>query len=538
MPHELAENLDRWGNSPAYSPFDMDRHFDSEEEEEVFSGSQMIASNPNASVFYWEGGHYMALKDKKGHTLVIGLPGAGKTILMNPSIAHAICTLRKGIGTVIIFDPKGDRLPSAHALAKQRGVPLYYFNLSDPRSHVLDIQKEVDGRPDRLREVSVAVIPEPTGGGEPIWSGSSQAIVDMTGMVKISSGERWGFHTLYNATLQSVPDLLEYLKLYAPNSDMAERLLGSKSEKTTASIMMTLSSYLQPLKMAATHQYHTPPERWIDLRTILHQGGVVVIGQDPTTRAISTPIQRMMFKFISDIIQQMPDYSPGHRFIFIDELPYLAVGGNLPGLIDLFNVGRSKNCHIYAICQSFDQLVKAYGREGAEIIAGDCSTQIFFRAGTESTAAWMSRQTGTFRSWDTSYGISESGLSSTLSPKERARINPTTFLDLSDADPHYGVDFVIRSPKTGNRIMYLSPEEISRLQPPISDIPTFVEKPYHQLFMPTWNPLEEIARTKVDIGKHRAEYMASSINALDREIREIVWKSFNYSIDKAIADLN
>lgn len=493
----------------------------------------LLPPQNNESDFLFIGGYYLPLSRAEGHTILVGSTGSGKSKLTYPSIAHACATLKPRNGLVVIFDVKGDMYPLAHYFAQKQKVPLHYFNVTDDRSLAWDIAGDAGNYLDVLHELIHILIPLGNA-HDPFWVQGAQSVALACALsLNSTRGSNWGLHDLYNACFQSPEKLIEFLRLNASNEPVIERILESEASKTVAGIMMQLMVSLQPMRLAAAHQYHTPKNRWVSLKRIVQSGGILVIGQKPTSRASTTPIMRAMFKRLSDLILDLPEYSHPPTYVYIDEFAYL--GQQLPGIMDLLTFSRSKRCQVYLTVQNIDQLREHYGPNGSESIVANCDFQVILRAGSVATAEWASRLAGQERTLQPSFSHSAGGgFSQNWSFVTRERMLADEFKTLPRANPVHGIEFVFISPYSGVVRTHIPAERVDYLQPPVSKVPARVDKPAHKLDLPRWNP--DVVPVVQMNDSSKENFVAQGANEFEQAIRRNVWELFQNMTEGAVRD--
>jgi type IV secretory pathway TraG/TraD family ATPase VirD4 len=488
------------------------------------------ASNETHYIFI--AGYYLPLSQAEGHTLLVGTTGSGKSKLTYPAIGHACATLKPHNGLVVIFDTKGDMYPLAHYFAEKQKVPLHYFNITDDRSLAWDVGADAGGSFDLLAELIQILIPLGNV-TDPFWIQGAQAVALACALsLNATKGTDWGLHDLHNACLANLENLVAFLHQNPSNEPTIERILESKADRAAAGILLQLSVSLQSMRLAAAHQYHTPKKRWMSLKKIVQEGGIVVIGQNPSSRASTTPIMRAMFKRLSDLILSLPEYSYPRSYVFIDEFAFL--GPQLPGIMDLLVFTRSKMCQVYLTIQNIDQLRENYGQHGAESIASCCEFQVILRAGSVSTAEWASRLAGQERVLQPSFSYSAGGFSQNWSIVTRERLLPDEFRTLPKASPVHGLEYVFMSSHSGVVRTHLSAERVNYLQPPVSDVAARVGKSHHKYNLPRWNP--DVVPGQRMSSSGRAQFVNQGATELEKAIRRNVWDLLQSMTDEALYD--
>jgi type IV secretory pathway TraG/TraD family ATPase VirD4 len=486
----------------------------------------------NETHYLFIGGYYLPLSKAEGHTLLVGTTGSGKSKLTYPAIGHACATLEPNKGLVVIFDTKGDMYPLAHYFAEKQKVPLHYFNITDDRSVAWDIAGDAGNYLDVLHELIHILIPLGNG-SDPFWVQGAQAVALACALsLNSTKGSNWGLHDLYNACFASPEKLIKFLRCNPANETTIERILETEASKTVAGIMMQLSVSLQPMRLAAAHQYHTPKKQWVSLKKVVQGGGIVVIGQKQTSRSSTTPIMRAMFKRLSDLILDLPEYSHPRSYIFIDEFAYL--GQQLPGIMDLLTFSRSKRCQVYLTVQNIDQLRENYGPNGSESIVSNCEFQILLRAGSVATAEWASRLAGQERALQASFSHSAGGFSQNWSFVTRERMLPDEFRTLPRANPVHGLEYVFISPYSGVVRTHLPAERVDYLQPPVSQVPARMDKPSQKCDLPRWNPDVDLSKGVSSTSKQN--FASQGATEVEQAIRRNVWELFQSMTDEALYD--
>jgi len=457
----------------------------------------------------------------EGNAALIGASGSGKTRLLQPSIGAAIRTItHRNRNIVVLFDVKGEMLSLAKAGADAQHVPLYLFDISDRRSLAWDLARDADGRLDVLRELVENMTPAAGREADLFWHQGAQ-MVEKAGCQSLEARMpgRWGLHDLYNLCFSDLPHLIRFLGTDARNMPAVSRILKSDSEKARDGILMHLASLLEPLMLAGAHQYHTPRKRWCSIKQVVATGGVVVISQKIRAQAASRPIMRAMFRTLVNILLDKPDYSGGHAFVFLDELPFL--GANLPGLEQLLTMGRSKRVHTTITVQAIDQLVQQYGSEGAGTIISDCDFITLLRTNSSASARWASQMCGEVVKAHRSYSFSGTSLGVQTQFQRAPDFYPEYFLRLPKPSPARGLSYVFLSPYGyGPLETTLSGTEVTRAQPPRAAIAPRVEKHRTELQLPFYTPgLREFARRNAGTtAPGRAAFVAQYANPFEREV--------------------
>ena len=352
------------------------------------------------------------------HALMIGAAGVGKTAFwLYPCIEYACASGMSFLST----DTKGDVMRNYGTIAKEYGYKVSVIDLRNPtRSNgnnllhlvnkYMDLYKEY---PDELAYKAKA---------EKYAKIISKTII-LSGMDAASFGQNAYFYDaaegILTATILLVaefcePDSRHIVSVFKiiqellapavgkkgknkfhelmemlPNDHKAKWFAGSAlntGEQSMASVMSTALSRLNAFLDSELEQLLCFDTE-IDAEVFCSEKSAVFIimpEENPNTFFTISLILQQMYREILAVADENGGKLKNRCVFFCDEY------GTLPKIQDaemMFSASRSRRLQIVPIIQSFSQLDKNYGKEGAEIIVDNTQLTIFGGFAPNSTSA-------------------------------------------------------------------------------------------------------------------------------------------------------
>ena len=352
------------------------------------------------------------------HALMIGAAGVGKTAFwLYPCIEYACASGMSFLST----DTKGDIMRNYGTIAKEYGYKVSVIDLRNPtRSNgnnllhlvnkYMDLYKE---HPDELAYKAKA---------EKYAKIISKTII-LSGMDAASFGQNAYFYDaaegILTATILLVaefcePDTRHIVSVFKiiqellapaagkkgknkfhelmellPNHHKAKWFAGSAlntGEQSMASVMSTALSRLNAFLDSELEQLLCFDTE-IDAEVFCSEKSAVFIimpEENPNTFFMISLILQQMYREILAVADENGGKLTNRCVFFCDEY------GTLPKIQDaemMFSASRSRRLQIVPIIQSFSQLDKNYGKEGAEIIVDNTQLTIFGGFAPNSTSA-------------------------------------------------------------------------------------------------------------------------------------------------------
>ena len=389
------------------------------------------------------------------HALMIGAAGVGKTAFwLYPCIEYACASGMSFLST----DTKGDVMRNYGTIAKQYGYQVSVIDLRNPtRSNgnnllhlvnkYMDMYKE---HPDTLAYKAKA---------EKYAKIISKTII-LSGMDAASFGQNAYFYDaaegLLTATILLIAEFCEPKKrhivsvfkviqeLLAPSQKKGKNQFQSlmdmlpddhkakwfagaalnTSDQSMASVMSTtlsrLNSFLDSeLEQLLCFDTEIDAEKFCNEKSAIF---IIMPEENPNTFFMISLIIQQLYREILAVADEQGGKLKNRCVFFCDEF------GTMPKIESaemMFSASRSRRLQIVPIIQSFSQLDKNYGKEGAEIIVDNTQLTIFGGfAPNSSSAEVLSKALGSRTVMSGSVSRSKNDPSQSLQMMERPLLTP------------------------------------------------------------------------------------------------------------------
>lgn len=311
---------------------------------------------------------------EKLHILIHGSTGQGKS----EAIRQLLDQIKQRGDKAVIYDKHGSFLPYFYEEKKD-----ILLNPLDKRCANWHIWAECEDAPD-YEQIATALMPMPSGNSaDPFWINGARTIFSAVSY-KMAKQDQKSTQALLKYLLSS--DLQAIEKLIKGTE--AETLVSDKIEKTALSIKSVLATYLKPLKYLQDDSNIFSIRDWIadDL-----QKNCLFITSNAAKHESLKPLISCWIDIAVNALMSCPE-NPDRRVWFIlDELPSLH---RLPYLPESFaEIRKFGGCLVPGL-QSYFQLQKIYGQDGAKEIIDLCNTRLFFRAPSAAAAEWSAKELG------------------------------------------------------------------------------------------------------------------------------------------------
>ena len=209
-----------------------------------------------------EGHVTLPLRDRPGHTLVLGTTRVGKTRLAELLIAQDI---RRG-DTVVVFDPKGDadllRRVWAEAHRAGRESVFWLFHLGWPE---ISARYNAVGRFGRISEVASRIAGQlSTEGNSAAFSEFAWRFVNIITRAPVALGQRPDYARIARHVINIDELFIDYARVFLPGHDRQAwdsvvRIAGGITEKNTPRNLQGRDSYVVALEQyLSTTRLHDP----------------------------------------------------------------------------------------------------------------------------------------------------------------------------------------------------------------------------------------------------------------------------------------
>ncbi len=370
-------------------------------------------------------------------TVLFGLPGTGKTSLINIALKSLVGLFRLQAGRTrfVFLDVKNELPRRLHALLPAN-VPIHYLNPLDARSSVLDFPNTFATRSD-LDQLAYTICPAVPGDQTPYFRNAARQIIALVAAVlqkhRPKATRAWGLFDL--CAIVSDKRLLRRVMFCDYEARSFYRSTLGPKNKAAGDVFSTLRSVIQPLVPAALVELESPSR--LNLKDFLRDDGVAVLGIPPTGSQSVLPLFNV---FIRRLIEEAQVGSgPEDRlFLVLDEVAMLdrAV---VEAIVNATCLGRSHNIHVLAATQSVELLEAKFGADQAHAYLASCATTVAFRCASRKTAEYVVGRMGSqegivlLTSWTS--GGQHSSTTTTQHLQVRATVLADEVLHAPLADP-------------------------------------------------------------------------------------------------------
>ncbi len=351
------------------------------------------------------------------HALMIGAAGVGKTAYwLYPCIEYACAS---GI-SFLTTDTKGDVMRNYGRIAQEYGYQVSVIDLRNPtRSNgnnllhlVNKYMKLYELHPDKLmykakaekyakiiaKTIILSGMDAAAFGQNAYFYDAAEGILTATILLVAEFCEPSQQHIV--SVFKLIQELLapsetkgknQFQKLMdkLPNDHKAKWFAGSAlntSEQSMASVMSTALSRLNAFLDSELEQLLCFDTKIDAEKFCLEKSAIFIImpEENPNTFFMISLVIQQLYREILAVADEMGGRLENRCVFFCDEY------GTLPKIQDaemIFSASRSRRLQIVPIIQSFSQLEKNYGKEGAEIIVDNTQLTIFGGFAPNSSSA-------------------------------------------------------------------------------------------------------------------------------------------------------
>jgi type IV conjugative transfer system coupling protein TraD len=307
------------------------------------------------------------------HLMLAGTTGTGKTIVIKDLLRQ----IKERGDKAIVYDYTGAFVEGYYDPAKD-----IIINPFDKRSKSWCLLNEVDDEAE-FETIAEALIGGSDAIGDPFWPNGARLIFSELCKLQYRKGNL-KTQDLYKHFSLPVKKLNKVLK-----NTLARNFTDPNSEKTTLSLLMLMTTYLQGLQYIENKNNDFSIKKWLLDR---EQNNILFLSSKSSLHSTVQPLISAMMDIAINNLGELPVGNKSKTWVIFDEVASL---NYLPSLEKGLTVSRNfGGCFVIAL-QSISQLTRRYGPQDAETIASNCSSKIILKAGNNDTAKWASQLIGT-----------------------------------------------------------------------------------------------------------------------------------------------
>ncbi|WP_194966881.1 type IV secretion system DNA-binding domain-containing protein, partial [Rickettsia endosymbiont of Cardiosporidium cionae] len=334
---------------------------------------------------YSIGNVYFAPRAETEHTMIVGVSGSGKTVLLK----NLIKQIKEKGDKAIIYDYTGTFVESFYDEKKD-----IIINPFDRRSKTWNLMKEVSQEAE-FDTIAEALIGSGDLINDPFWPNGARLIFAEICKLQYRKGNL-KTQDLYKCLQLDVKKLNKVLA-----STLASNFTNQNSEKTTLSLLMLLATHLKGLQYINNDGITDfSIKDWLlnsDMKNTLF------ISSRSSLHGSIAPLISAMMDIAINNIGELPLSNNQKTWLIFDEIASL---NYLPSLEKGLTVSRNfGGCFVIAL-QSISQLIHRYSQQVSNTISSNCSNKIILKAGNNETATWVSKLLGTAEAEQYKEGLS------------------------------------------------------------------------------------------------------------------------------------
>lgn len=325
-----------------------------------------------------------------GHVFVVGLPGAGKTVLINAMMVQAMDAGDK----LVLHDPKGD---ATSFLYDEKDTVM--LGPWDARASCIDISSDVK-TPELATSIAKAWVlsgqKEGSGGGSKFFEdAATEVIAGLMHTHMRDEGDNWSWDSLAEDLRTGGVELIEKSKQV--NQIVSVMLASTESEGKGLSNMVqsvlatvAVATAWIPSYAASFDIKRDANGRLIRDNLFSVQGWVakthhnnvrkLILNNDKNYEARGKAIFGAVFSLMASYVNssKMPEVGADAEgfFVMLDEHPQLGAGSHL-AIQEMQELGRSRGVRTVLAVQDYSQLMASAGREKGEAQRSVQQTTIF-----------------------------------------------------------------------------------------------------------------------------------------------------------------
>jgi len=304
------------------------------------------------------------------HIFIIGRSGAGKTVLLNPTIEQLKARQEK----MLIHDFKGDMVTKFYNPMKD-----FIFNPLDKRCLKWNIWNDINSEID-ITSIASSLF-QPTAKEDPFWSDAAKEIFEEI-LVYLFKNELKTNKSIYEHINKPAGEILALIA-----NTSAARYISDPNGKQTQGVLSKLTQGTKCFKYLKDIDGDFSVKKWIES----YKDSTIFMVNYADVKDTISPALTLFMDIAARATLTLPDNLNRRIFFFLDEFGQLR---RMNSLIDILTNGRSKGASIWLAIQDIGQIDEKYGQNLRKTIINAFSNYIVFALNDHETAKFFVNKIG------------------------------------------------------------------------------------------------------------------------------------------------
>jgi type IV conjugative transfer system coupling protein TraD len=308
------------------------------------------------------------------HALILGRPGAGKTVLLSGILDRLIERGEKGI----IYDFKGDYVERFYRPERD-----LLFNPVDERCVGWKVFNEIKTVTD-IDAVAHSLIPSSEHMADHFWNEGARDV--LSGLFNSLYHKNQKTNSdIWKAVSAPSKDISAWLK-ETPGAERGYRYVEDPTSKQAMSFLAVMMQYVKCFELLSRTDGDFRIGDWLEKGK-----GWIFVTNDAQTTDTLRPMVSLFIDLLARRLLSMPDDYDRRLFFILDEFGTLQLQ---PAIKQLLTLSRSKGGSVWLGIQDVGQIDHIYGEYLRQAIVNACGTAGIFSVSDPKTAKFLSTKIG------------------------------------------------------------------------------------------------------------------------------------------------
>ena len=338
------------------------------------SDDNALRQNPKQEKEYRKAVVPIPFESENRHFLIIGAPGSGKTVLLNPVIEQLKARQEK----LIVHDFKGDMVTKFY-----NPLTDFIFNPLDKRCIKWNIWNDIDDEID-IRSIAASLFVS-NSKEDPFWNDAAKDVFEAILIYLLKN------------KLTTNADIWEHINLPAakikdilasdPDTMTAIRYIQDADSKQTQGVLSKLNQMTKCFRYLKDIDGNFSIKEWVKS----YKDSTIFLVNYADVKDTIAPAITLFIDIAAKATLTLIDDLNRRIFFFLDEFGQLK---KMTSLIDILTNGRSKGVSIWLAIQDIGQIDNIYGYALKKTIINALNNYIIFGLNDPDTAKFFTEKIG------------------------------------------------------------------------------------------------------------------------------------------------